>query len=96
MERRLNGLCSGTEKHRHCGVLTSGVQNLTTAGSVATLQFHSDDSDVSDDDDDADDVTSLMPQQQQRRQRDRNYKGFWLRFEGLIDSKNPFGFSLWV
>jgi len=77
----------GTEKHRHCGVLTSGIQNLTSSGSVATLQFHSDDNnDVSGDvSDEANSVemTSLM--QQQRPQRGRNYKGFWLRFEGLIN-----------
>ena len=85
----------GTEKHRHCGLLTSGTQNLTTSGSVVTLQFHSDDDDDDDDrDDDDDDMRSVnsVERQQNRRQK-RTYKGFWLRFEGSLILINQFIFT---
>ena len=71
------------EKHRHCGVLTSGTQNLTTSGSVVNLQFHSDDDD--DDDDDGGGAEAGSDNDVQPGQRGRTFKGFWLRFEGSIN-----------
>jgi len=82
---------AGTQKHRHCGILTSGTQNLTTAGSVVTLQFHSNDDDEDhDNDNDVGDAGDKMQslsqgerQPQQPRRLSRTYKGFWLRFESM-------------
>ena len=79
------GCFSGTEKHRHCGVLMSGSQNLTTAGNLVTLQFHTDDVDADDENGDKDDTPLIRVQQHpQPASTDRTYKGFWLRFEGEL------------
>jgi len=54
---------------------------------VLTLQFHSDAHDLDDDDDEMTSLGDVTSQQQQQQQpTGGSYKGFWLRFEGLVDS----------
>jgi hypothetical protein len=66
------------EKHRHCGVITSGTKNMTTANGEVTLQFHSN----------AEDHLAMPAPAIAALEAEKSgvhpYKGFWVHFEGDI------------
>ena len=60
---------TGEEKHRHCGVIMSGMKSVTSLGNSLTLQFHSDGNDNGN-------------ASGAGFQLSKPFKGFWVRFAG--------------
>jgi hypothetical protein len=67
------------EKHRHCGVITSGTKNMTTVNGEVTLQFHSNAEDRL-----AAPASAVMVAPEAETSGAHPYKGFWVHFEGDI------------